>query len=84
MRHFEKIFIASAADIDELGHVNNAVWVWWVQDLATAHWAAAARKNCDQEYGDMVPCPGETTGETIPRGACTGALFRQAVITRFG
>ena len=42
MRHFEKIFTASAADIDELGHVNNAVWVRWVQDLATAHWAAAA------------------------------------------
>jgi acyl-CoA thioester hydrolase len=42
MRHFETTFTASAADIDELGHVNNAVWVRWVQDLATAHWAAAA------------------------------------------
>ena len=42
MRHFTKTFIPSAADIDELGHVNNTVWVRWVQDLATAHWAAAA------------------------------------------
>ena len=42
MRHFETTFTASAVDIDELGHVNNAVWVRWVQDLATAHWAAAA------------------------------------------
>jgi len=42
MRHFETGFTARAADIDELGHVNNAVWVRWVQDLATAHWAAAA------------------------------------------
>jgi acyl-CoA thioester hydrolase len=32
----------SAADIDELGHVNNAVWVRWIQDIATAHWNAVA------------------------------------------
>ena len=30
------------ADIDELGHVNNAVWVRWIQEVATAHWMAAA------------------------------------------
>ena len=42
MRHFEQSFVARESDIDELGHVNNAVWVRWVQDLATAHWAAAA------------------------------------------
>lgn len=29
-------------DIDELGHVNNAVWVRWLQEVATSHWAAAA------------------------------------------
>ncbi|MEQ1755145.1 MAG: thioesterase family protein [Micropepsaceae bacterium] len=42
MRQFTLTFTALGADIDELGHVNNAVWVRWVQDLATAHWAAAA------------------------------------------
>jgi acyl-CoA thioester hydrolase len=42
MREYEQSFIARASDIDELGHVNNAVWVRWVQDLATAHWAVAA------------------------------------------
>lgn len=42
MREYSQIFTARAADIDELGHVNNAVWVRWVQDLATAHWAVAA------------------------------------------
>jgi acyl-CoA thioester hydrolase len=31
-----------ADDIDELGHVNNAVWVRWIQDVATAHWMAVA------------------------------------------
>ena len=30
-------------DIDELGHVNNAAWVRWMQDVATAHWNAVAR-----------------------------------------
>jgi acyl-CoA thioester hydrolase len=27
-------------DIDELGHVNNVVYLSWVQDVAVAHWAA--------------------------------------------
>ena len=34
---------AAAADIDELGHVNNAVYVRWIQNVATAHWQAEAR-----------------------------------------
>jgi acyl-CoA thioester hydrolase len=42
MREHSQTFTARASDIDELGHVNNAVWVRWVQDLATAHWAVAA------------------------------------------
>ena len=29
-------------DIDELGHVNNVVYLRWVQEIATAHWQAAA------------------------------------------
>ena len=33
---------ATPADIDELGHVNNAVWVKWIQDIAVAHWEAVA------------------------------------------
>lgn len=33
---------AEARHIDELGHVNNAVYVGWLQDVATAHWYAAA------------------------------------------
>ncbi len=39
---FTRIFTAHPDDIDELGHVNNAVWVQWVQELATAHWQARA------------------------------------------
>jgi acyl-CoA thioester hydrolase len=40
--HFQLTIIPTPADIDELGHVNNAVWVRWLQDVATAHWAAEA------------------------------------------
>ena len=42
-REFTLTITAQPTDIDELGHVNNAVWVRWIQDVATAHWAAAAR-----------------------------------------
>jgi len=39
---FTRIFTAQPDDIDELGHVNNAVWVQWIQDMATSHWQAVA------------------------------------------
>ena len=40
---FSRTFIAEPQHIDELGHVNNTVWVQWIQDMATAHWDAVAR-----------------------------------------
>jgi acyl-CoA thioester hydrolase len=33
---------AAHEHIDELGHVNNAVWVQWIQQVAVAHWDAVA------------------------------------------
>jgi acyl-CoA thioester hydrolase len=42
-RRFARTYVASREHIDELGHVNNTVWVQWIQDMATAHWNAAAR-----------------------------------------
>jgi acyl-CoA thioester hydrolase len=39
---FTRGFTAAAEHIDELGHVNNAVWVQWVQEVSTSHWAARA------------------------------------------
>ena len=39
---FRKTFTAGPQHIDVMGHVNNAVWVQWVQDMATAHWDAVA------------------------------------------
>lgn len=40
---FTRPFTAAPHHIDELGHVNNSVWVQWIQDLATDHWAAVAQ-----------------------------------------
>ncbi len=40
---FSLAIMPMASDIDELGHVNNAIWVRWVQEVATAHWNAVAQ-----------------------------------------
>ena len=45
---FDLELLAQPEHIDELGHVNNAVWVQWIQQVAVAHWesiAADAHKN---------------------------------------
>ena len=39
---FELAIPVEPADIDELGHVNNVTYLRWVQDVAVAHWRAAA------------------------------------------
>lgn len=47
---FTQTFTAQAQHIDELGHVNNAVWVDWIQQIATAHWAAVAAPEHQAAY----------------------------------
>lgn len=39
---FEVEIAVQAADIDQMGHVNNVVYLRWVQEAATAHWIASA------------------------------------------
>ncbi len=39
---FSHSFQVEPAEIDELGHVNNVTYVRWMQDIAVAHWNAAA------------------------------------------
>lgn len=39
---FELPVVVQPPDIDELGHVNNVVYLRWTQDAAVAHWQAAA------------------------------------------
>jgi len=46
---FELELSVEPADIDELGHVNNTVYVRWVQQAAIAHWQAAASPQAQQD-----------------------------------
>jgi len=39
---YELRLTAGPGDIDQLGHVNNVVYLKWVQEAAVAHWTAAA------------------------------------------
>ena len=42
VERFEVPIEVGPEDIDELGHVNNVVYLRWVQEAATAHWRARA------------------------------------------
>ena len=46
---FEISIAVEPADIDPLGHVNNVVYLRWVQDAAIAHWRAAASAEDQKE-----------------------------------
>ena len=37
-------------EIDELGHVNNAKYVKWIQDAATEHWFSVSSEELKQKY----------------------------------
>ena len=79
-------FTARPEHIDELGHVNNAVWVDWIQQIATAHWGAVASAEHQAAYVWVVTRHeidyrgnvgvGETaTAVTFIPAAPTGARF---------
>ena len=42
MERFEILIDVQPHDIDVQGHVNNVVYLRWVQDAAIAHWSAIA------------------------------------------
>jgi acyl-CoA thioester hydrolase len=42
------------ADIDEQNHVNNTVYLRWVQDVATAHWRSLASAEAQSAIGWVV------------------------------
>ncbi len=43
-----------ANDIDELGHVNNVVYLRWVQEVAAAHWNFVASAELRKKYSWVV------------------------------
>ena len=51
---FEKTVAVLPGDIDEQNHVNNTVYLRWVQDVATAHWEAIASEEAQENVGWVV------------------------------
>jgi len=90
MTRFGMTFTAGPGDIDELGHVNNAVWVQWIQQLSVAHWAAVAPPEHqaahvwvvtrhEVDYRGNVGLGDSVTGETWVVGEPRGARFARAL-----
>ena len=48
---YEHVVRVVEADLDEQDHVNNVVYVQWVQDAATAHWVALTTPEERSEVG---------------------------------
>ena len=90
---FTRTFTAQPEHIDALGHVNNAVWVQWIQDLATAHWDTSARPEDharhvwvatrhEIDYRGNIAAGESATGATWIPGAPRGATsLREAQFT---
>jgi acyl-CoA thioester hydrolase len=51
---FEMTVAVLPADIDEQNHVNNAVYLRWIQDVATAHWKSLANAEAQAAMGWVV------------------------------
>ena len=51
---FEMTVSVSTGDIDEQNHVNNTVYLRWVQGVATAHWQAVASPEAQETVGWVV------------------------------
>jgi acyl-CoA thioester hydrolase len=47
---FSHLIKVPQGDIDELGHVNNVVYVRYVQEVAAAHWHSVADEQLKQKY----------------------------------
>jgi len=92
---FTLVFTAGPEHIDIMGHVNNAVWVQWMEALATAHWEAVAPEEHQALYAWVVTRheidyrgnirEGESvTGETFIPDGPSGARFDRRVEFRNG
>jgi acyl-CoA thioester hydrolase len=51
---FEMTVPILPVDIDEQNHVNNTVYLRWVQDVAIAHWRAIATQEAQETIGWVV------------------------------
>lgn len=51
---FEIPIVVTADDIDDMDHVNNVVYLSWIQDVALAHWRACATPEMLETLGWMA------------------------------
>lgn len=80
------------ADIDALGHVNNVVYVRWVQEVAAAHWQKMASAAVQKELIWVVlrheidyhapALPGDPIQGSTRVGDYKGARFERFVYIR--
>lgn len=47
---FEKFLIVTSEHIDEMNHVNNVVYLHWVQDIAKQHWESKTNQSLRDTY----------------------------------
>jgi acyl-CoA thioester hydrolase len=50
--HYKKTIIVLPEHLDDINHVNNVVYVQWMQDIAGEHWNSVATDKLKQDcYG---------------------------------
>jgi acyl-CoA thioester hydrolase len=53
-RSYTHEFIVQPTEIDAMGHVNNVVYLKWVQDAAEAHWISKGSEEVKQKFRWVV------------------------------
>ncbi len=87
---FTRPLIIESSDIDELGHVNNIVYLRWAQETATAHWLARAPaqivadyvwvvRRHEAEYRDALAVCDQIEARTWVADAVRGAVWPRFV-----
>ncbi len=73
---YTETFAPQPGDIDELGHVNNAVWVRWIQEIAVNHWrAVAAPEHVDAYFWVVVRHEVDYLGNMGPGDVAEGRTW---------
>ncbi|NAS30853.1 acyl-CoA thioesterase [Flavobacteriaceae bacterium R38] len=50
MKIYTKEIVVKESDLDEMQHVNNVQYLYWVQDAAKEHWQKLASKTLQETY----------------------------------
>ena len=92
---FTLTFTAAPEHLDVLGHVNNAVWVQWMEAIATAHWEAVGSPEAlarwvwvvtrhEIDYRGNIRLGESVSAETFIPDGPSGARFDRRVDFRYG